>query len=77
MKYQVIIYWSEADGAFVAEVPELPGGVADGPTKSKALLAVERIANEWIKTARELGREIPQPMGRIVYRNLTAEAVRD
>jgi predicted RNase H-like HicB family nuclease len=67
MKYEVIIYWSQLDRAFIAEVPELPGCMADGPTKAKALVAVERIAKEWIETARELGRDIPQPKGRLVF----------
>jgi predicted RNase H-like HicB family nuclease len=67
MKYEVIIYWSQADRAFIAEVPELPGCMADGPTKAKALLAVERVAGEWIEAARELGREIPAPKGRLVF----------
>jgi predicted RNase H-like HicB family nuclease len=67
MKYEVIIYWSEADAAFIAEVPELPGCMADGPTKAKALTAVEKIAAEWIETAKELGRDIPQPRGRLVF----------
>jgi predicted RNase H-like HicB family nuclease len=67
MKYEVIIYWSEADGAFIAEVPELPGCMADGPTKAKALVAVEKIAAEWLETARELGREVPRPKGRLVF----------
>lgn len=48
MKYEVIIYWSEADNAFIAEVPELPGCMADGPTKAKALAAAERVAREWL-----------------------------
>ena len=67
MKYEVIIYWSEEDDAFVAEVPELPGCMADGRTKNEALRAVERIAKEWIETARDLGREIPKPKGRLKY----------
>jgi len=53
MKYETIIYWSKKDRAFIAEVPELPGCCADGPTKAKALVAVERVAREWIETARE------------------------
>ncbi len=52
MKYEVIIYWSEDDRAFIAEVPELPGCMADGATKAQALAAVERVAKEWIKTAK-------------------------
>ena len=67
MKYEVIIYWSEDDEAFIAEVPELPGCMADGKTYRGALRAVERVAKEWIETARELGREIPEPKGRLKY----------
>ena len=65
MKYEVILYWSEADNAFIADVPELPGCMADGKTKLEALNNVEQIAAEWIETAKELGREIPVPKGRI------------
>ena len=65
MKYEVIIYWSDEDGAFIAEVPELPGCMADGPTKAEALIAVERVAQEWIETAKELGRPVPKPRGRL------------
>lgn len=67
IKYEVIIYWSEEDQAFIAEVPELPGCMADGTSTQEALANVEVIAREWIKTARELGREIPEPRGRLVY----------
>ncbi len=67
MKYEVIIYWSEDDEAFIAEVPELPGCAADGQTHQEALAAVERVAEEWIETARELGRPIPEPKGRLTY----------
>jgi predicted RNase H-like HicB family nuclease len=67
MKYKVIIYWSPEDKAFIAEVPELPGCVADGPTKAKALAAVDRVAKEWIETARSLGRPIPTRRGRLVF----------
>ncbi|HEV7300504.1 MAG TPA: type II toxin-antitoxin system HicB family antitoxin [Tepidisphaeraceae bacterium] len=67
MKYEVIIYWSDADQAFIAEVPELPGCAADGPTKAKALTAVERVAKEWIETARSLGRPVPEPKGRLMF----------
>ena len=65
MKYEVIIYWSDEDGAFIAEVPELPGCMADGPTKADALSAVERVAQQWIETAKELGRSVPKPQGRL------------
>lgn len=67
MKYEVIIYWSEPDQAFIAEVPELPGCMADGCTKAKALQAAERVAKEWIETARQIGREIPAPRGKLMY----------
>ena len=66
-KYEVIIYWSNDDRAFIAEVPELPGCAADGETYRKALANVETIIQEWIATAKELGRPIPQPKGRLVY----------
>ena len=67
MKYEVIIYWSEDDAAFIAEVPELPGCAADGQTHQGALAAVEQVAEEWIETARELGRPIPEPKGRLTF----------
>jgi predicted RNase H-like HicB family nuclease len=67
MKYEVIIYWSDIDKAFIAEVPELAGCAADGDTKASALAAVERAAREWIKTARSLGRAIPRPRGRLMF----------
>ncbi len=67
LKCEIIIYWSEPDRAFVAEVPELPGCAADGPTHAKALAAVRRVAREWIETARALGRPIPKPRGRLTY----------
>ena len=66
-KYEVIIYWSAEGGAFIAEVPELPGCAADGPTYRKALANVEVIIKEWIETAKELGRPIPEPKGRLVF----------
>lgn len=67
MKYEVIIYWSVEDKAFIAEVPELPGCAADGKTYAKALQNVEVIAKEWIETARSLGRPVPEPKGRLKY----------
>ncbi len=66
-RYEVIIYWSNKDKAFIAEVPELPGCVADGRTYQEALDNVELIAREWIETAKELGREIPASKGRLTY----------
>lgn len=67
MKYEIILYWSEEDGAYIAEVPELAGCMADGPTAKEALQNVEQIAQEWIETAQELGREIPKAKGRLRY----------
>jgi predicted RNase H-like HicB family nuclease len=67
VKYEVIIYWSEEDQAFIAEVPELPGCAADGATYREALANVEVIIKEWLETAQELGRPIPQPRGRLLY----------
>ena len=66
-KYEVIIYWSAEDGAFIAEVPELPGCAADGKTYRAALANVEVVIEEWIETAKQLGRPIPQPKGRLVF----------
>jgi predicted RNase H-like HicB family nuclease len=63
----VIIYWSDEDGAFVAEVPELAGCMADGATYQEALANAEVIIQEWLETARELGRAIPEPKGRLIY----------
>ncbi|HEV2522638.1 MAG TPA: type II toxin-antitoxin system HicB family antitoxin [Candidatus Acidoferrales bacterium] len=66
-KYEVIIYWSEEDRAFIAEVPELPGCAADGNSHMQALRNAEMIIQEWLDTARELGRQIPKPKGRLVF----------
>ena len=66
-KYEIIIYWSEEYQAFIAEVPELPGCATDGATYKEALTNVEVIIQEWIETAKELGRPIPQPKGRLVF----------
>jgi len=64
IKYELIIYWSEVDEAFIVEVPELPGCMADGETYQKAVQNVEVIIQEWIDTAQALGRSIPEPKGR-------------
>ena len=66
-RYEIIIYWSEEDQAFVAEVPELPGCMADGATNEEALANVNRVVQEWIETASDLGRPIPQPKGRLIF----------
>ncbi len=66
-KYEIIIFWSEEDKAYVAEVPELPGCRADGSTYQEALSNAEQIIDEWIEIATELGRPIPRPKGRLAY----------
>ena len=66
-KYEIIIYWSEVDNAYIAEVPELAGCMADGKTYAEALSNAEIIIGEWIETARSLGRPIPIPQGRLAY----------
>jgi len=66
-RYEIIIYWSEADQAFLSEVPELPGCMADGASPQDALAAVEIVIREWIETANELGRPIPVAKGRLMF----------
>ncbi len=66
-KYEIIIYWSATDNAFIAEVPELSGCMADGQTYFEALENAQIIIEEWIETAKELGRIIPLPKGRLKY----------
>lgn len=66
-KYEIIIYWSKDDEAFIAEVPELPGCMADGSTHQEALANAETTIDEWIETAKEIGRTIPEPKGRLAY----------
>ena len=61
------MYWSAEDQAFIAQIPELPGCAADGPSAQDALANVEVVAHEWIETARELGRTIPEPKGRLLF----------
>lgn len=65
MRYEVVIYWSEEDSAFVAEAPELSGCAADGSTYQEALTNLEIVIQEWIETAKQLGRPIPQPKRRL------------
>jgi predicted RNase H-like HicB family nuclease len=67
LRYEIILYWSEEDQAFIAEVPELLGCAADGETYQEALQNVEVIMQEWIETAKELGRPIPEPKGRLMF----------
>jgi predicted RNase H-like HicB family nuclease len=66
-RYEVIIYWSKEDDRFIAEVPELPGCMADGSTYEDALRNTQTIIQEWIETAEDLGREIPSPKGKLAY----------
>ena len=66
-RYEIVIYWSEEDNAFIAEAPELAGCAADGMTYAEALANVDVIIKEWIETAKELGRPIPEPKGRLMY----------
>ena len=66
-KYEIIIYWNEEDIAFVAEVPELPGCMSDGRTYQEAIANVEIVIQQWIETAKELGRTIRVPWGRLLY----------
>jgi predicted RNase H-like HicB family nuclease len=66
-KYEILIYWSAEDNAYLAEVPELPGCMADGSSYQEALKNVEVIIREWIETAQELDRPIPEPRGKLMY----------
>jgi predicted RNase H-like HicB family nuclease len=66
-KYEIILYWSNEDQAFIAEVPELAGCAADGLTRQEALANVETVIAEWLETARELGRPIPESKGRLLF----------
>lgn len=66
-KYEVIVYWSEEDAAYIAEVPELPGCMADGASYEEALKNAQIVIAEWIETARSIGREVPTPRGRLTY----------
>ena len=67
IKYELIIYWSEEDHAFIVEVPELPGCMADGESYEQAVTNAKIVIGQWIETARELGKPIPEPKGRLVY----------
>jgi predicted RNase H-like HicB family nuclease len=66
-KYELVIWWSAEDDAFLLEVPELPGCMSDGSTYEEAVVNVRAVIDEWIDTARELGRDIPEPRGRLSY----------
>jgi predicted RNase H-like HicB family nuclease len=66
-RYEILIYWSDDDHAFIAEAPELAGCAADGASYAQALANLDVVISEWIETAIELGRPIPQPKGRLMY----------
>jgi len=67
IRYEIIIYWSQADQAFIAEAPELPGCAADGATYQEAVASIEVVIREWIETAQALGRPVPEPRGRLIF----------
>jgi predicted RNase H-like HicB family nuclease len=67
MRYELIIYWSKADETFIVEVPELPGCMADGATYEEAFATAQIVVQEWIETAKSLGRPIPEPKGKLAY----------
>ncbi len=66
-RYEVVIYWSGEDGVYIAEIPELPGCMADGRTYDEAIKNAQVMISEWIETAKSLGRDIPQPKGKLAY----------
>ena len=66
-RYEIVIYWSDEDGCYLAEVPELPGCIADGASYQEALANAEMAMNHWLEIARELGRPIPVPRGKLAY----------
>jgi predicted RNase H-like HicB family nuclease len=65
-KYELIIYWSKEDNTFVVDVPELPGAMADGETYEAAVANAQEVIQEWIETAKSIGRAIPEPKGRLL-----------
>ena len=67
IKYEMIIYWSKEDDAFIVEVPELSGCMADGKTYEEAIKNALIVIREWVETAKEIGKEIPEPKGRLLY----------
>lgn len=66
-KYEIILYWSSEDDCFIAEAPELAGCMADGESMTEALANIHIVMQEWIETAKMLGRDIPEPKGRLAY----------
>ena len=66
-RYEIILYWSAEDSAFIAEVPELPGCMAHGDTQECALANIKEAMHLWVDTAREFGDPVPEPRGRLMY----------
>lgn len=66
-KYELIVYWSDEDSSYIVEVPELPGCMADGVSYQDAVKNAELVIEEWLETAQELGRPVPEPKGRLMY----------
>ncbi len=66
-RYEIILYWSAEDSAFIAEVPELPGCMAHGDTQDEALHQAQQAMAAWVEVAEEIGRPIPDPRGRLMY----------
>jgi predicted RNase H-like HicB family nuclease len=66
IKYELIIYWSKEDDAFIVDVPELPGCMADGGTYEEAVTNAQRVIEEWVETAHSLGRPVPEPKGKLM-----------
>jgi predicted RNase H-like HicB family nuclease len=67
IKFELIIYWSEEDGCFLVEVPELPGCMADGASYEESIRNARAVIEQWIATARSLGRPIPKPKGKLIH----------
>jgi predicted RNase H-like HicB family nuclease len=67
MRYELIIYWSKADESFIVEIPELPGCMADGSTYEEAIANAQTVAQEWLDTARSLGRPVPEPDDKLSF----------
>ncbi len=67
IKYEFIIFWSEKDNLFIAKAPELPGCFSDGSTYEEAVKNIQVVIEEWIEVAKELGREIPEAKGKLIY----------
>jgi predicted RNase H-like HicB family nuclease len=65
--YELVIYWSDEDNSYIVEVPELPGCMADGKTYEEAVENVQKVIREWVEVAKESGREIPKPKGKLAY----------